>query len=407
MMYKGLADYIEKSLEKNTSIYDMFHSAKQKYGYPNNFKQFQEYIRGVKKRRKLSYKVNYNSENKIKKDVDLFLEVLSSTDSIPLTDICNKFDCSPKIIEEFIAYHRSKGVEIVSTNDIIGLANKIKRVDKVELLNDPLEEKEIIFGVASDLHFGSKHVQITALNKFCNICKEKGVKYIFSPGDITAGHNVYPGQQMDLYAIGAEAQQNSVILNLPKGFEWKMLGGNHDYSFVKKNGHNPLRVIEYSRPDVHFCGFDTATISLLPGVDLMMWHPSGGVPYARSYRLQKAIEQISFKELSQIASSQKSNPSIRFVLCGHLHIQLQAMFGSILGVLCGAFEGETGYLTRKGLVPNIGGYIIEASLGRNGLLKSFNTKFYVFEEIKDDWIHYNHDIKEQNNDLTSPIFGSW
>ena len=32
----------------------------------------------------------------------------------------------------------------------------------------------------------------------------------------------------------------------------------------------------------------------------------------------------------------------------------------------------------------------EASLGSNGLLKCFEAKFHMFEEISNDWKNYNH-----------------
>ena len=81
---------------------------------------------------------------------------------------------------------------------------------------------------------------------------------------------------------------------------------------------------------------------------------------------------------------------------------MQAMFGSIWGAQCGTFEGQTNYLKRKGLVPSIGGWIVKASLGHNGLLKNFESKFYIFDEIEDDWKNYKHTIPLEQ--ITKPIF---
>lgn len=80
---------------------------------------------------------------------------------------------------------------------------------------------------------------------------------------------------------------------------------------------------------------------------------------------------------------------------------MQALFGPIWGAQCGTFEGQTNYLKRKGLVPSIGGYIVKASLGKNGLLKSFEAKFYIFDEIEDDWKNYKHTSPEKK--ITKPI----
>jgi UDP-2,3-diacylglucosamine pyrophosphatase LpxH len=331
-----------------------------------------------------------------------FLEIVKKQKISSVIDLSNKLNCTPKRILDYVEYYRCNGYEIsTNENDEYVIFSK-DAVSNGIGLQQPLEDNEIIFAVISDPHFGSKACQITALNQFSEICRKKSVKYIFMPGDITAGLGVYSGQQFDLYALTVDQQQDSVILNLPTGFEWYALGGNHDYSFIKTNGHNPLLAIQTIRNDFHYIGFDQADVPILKGVDLKMWHPSGGVPYAVSYRLQKGIEQIAFDELTQIVRGVKESPTVRFVLAGHLHIQMQALFGSIFGMQCGSFEGQTNYLKRKGLIPAIGGWIVRAELDRHGLLKNFTAKFYVFPELKDDWKNYNHNIPEHQ--ITTPIF---
>ena len=274
--------------------------------------------------------------------------------------------------------------------------------------SNPLEDDDrICFGVVSDPHFGSKACQITALNYFAEEMKARGVKHVLCPGDIFTGIRVYPGHEFDRYALTVDEQEDSCIANLPKGFEWWMLGGNHDYSFISKcSGHNALLYLQSERDDVHYIGFDKAVVPLLPNVDCMLWHPSGGVPYSVSYRLQKGVEQLAFDELTSIVDGAKNNASVRFILAGHLHIQMQAMFGPIFGAQCGTFEGTTNYLKRKGLVPAIGGWIIEARLSKQtGMLKDFDAKFYLYPEIEDDWRNYKHSIDRKIK--INPLFESF
>jgi len=337
------------------------------------------------------------------RDEILFIELLQKQKSISLIELCNTLDCAPFRIKQLIDFYRSKGLEVHESDGMVFLSTHIiPNVEKVETIS---EDKEIAFGVASDLHFGSKSVQITALHEFCNLCEKQGVKHIFSPGDAFSGTKVYPGHEYGVYALSAEEQEASLIVNLPTGFEWYILGGNHDYSFIKRGGgHNPILAVANQRPDIHYVGFDEADVPILPGVDLKMWHPSGGVPYSISYRLQKGIEQIAYTELNSIVREVKKQPTVRFVMAGHLHIQMQALFGSIFGAQCGCFEGQTDYLKRKGLFPHIGGYIIKASLGKNGLLKNFEAKFYIFDEIQDDYKNFNHEYKMP--EVLTPVFVS-
>lgn len=396
--YPGLLEYVKTNLIRGKSIDSLYDEAVSKFGYENDYPAFYRYVHKVKRTHLSDKSIPLKRERNKSQE---FIEYLKKHKVVDGNTACKMLECEPKKVFEFINHFRSQGYEIICNDSDIILSSHI--TSDGENVRKPLERKRIKFGVASDLHFGSKHAQISHLLEFCEICRKKGVEIIFVPGDICAGYRVYKGQEFEVYAVSAEEQEESIIMNLPKGFEWYVLGGNHDYSFVKSNGHNPLLTIESIRDDFHYLGFDEADVPILPGVDLRMWHPSGGVPYALSYRIQKKIEQIAFEELSKAARSTNSKPSIRFLLCGHLHVQMQAMFGSIFGAQCGAFEGQTSYLKRKGLYPHMGGYIIDADLAQDGLLRSFQAKFYIFpEEVDEDWKNYDHKLNREK--LTKPLF---
>jgi pantothenate synthetase len=146
---------------------------------------------------------------------DKLIDLLRKEDIIHPYDACHTIDCYPRQLEEVVDELRKEGYEIIFQHDKLFISRKIAAdVSRLDTLSD---EKEIVFGVTSDLHFGSKAVQITALNKFCEECRKQDVKYIFAPGDITAGYRVYPGQEIDVYAFTSEDQEKSAIANLPKG----------------------------------------------------------------------------------------------------------------------------------------------------------------------------------------------
>lgn len=380
-----IQDGINRKLQTR-EIFDLAVNA----GYNGSYRSFKNFIASIRA------ELSHQKPNQ----TDVLVRVLKQRESIRVKDLCSALSCKPSSLDSIIISCRKKGFEVTRDGDLVFLSKStVQATNSIK----QLAYKEIIFGVAGDLHFGSKAVQITALNEFCEICNKKGVKHILSPGDITAGYGVYPGQLYDLYAISPEEQSSSLLANLPNGFDWYLMGGNHDHSFISKGGLNIFNIIKRRRSDLHYLGFDDVDIPILNNTDLKMIHPSGGVPYAISYRLQKSAEQISYSELSKIAYGAKDRPSIRFILSGHLHIQMQAMFGSIFGAQTGCFEGQTNYLKRKGLFPAIGGYIIKASLGTNGLLRNFEAKFYIFNEIEDDWKHYNH-IFNGDDQKIEPLF---
>lgn len=386
-LYPGLIQFVKNEILKDTDTEDIYKIAISNFSYDKDLSTFRKYISAVKKR-------HINGFVKEDREITLdekFMEILEKKKIVTIDEMIRYLGCMFSDINYLVSFYRDQGYEItIDENNIIFSTDVTSCGTKIK---EPLESTEIIFGVASDLHIGSKAVQLTALNEFCKICKKKGVKYIFVPGDVFAGYRVYEGQEFEVYALSAEEQEESAIINLPTGFEWYMMGGNHDHSFIKKGGgHNPLLALASKRPDVHYLGFDDVEVPILNGVDLKMWHPSGGIPYALSYRMQKAVEQVAYSELAKIWWNKKSSPSIRFLLTGHLHVQIQAMFGSIFGAQCGTFEAQNSYLKRHGLYPTVGGYIIKADLRkRDGMILNHEAKYYLFPNvIEDDWKNYKH-----------------
>jgi UDP-2,3-diacylglucosamine pyrophosphatase LpxH len=400
LLYPGLLEYVKKSIEENISINTMYDFATIKFGYEKDLSTFRRYVYTIKRR--YSDLSEINGKNQIAKD-ESFISILGRKKIISRDEMCDLLECSFDEVCDLIGFYRNQGYEIlIDEKNIILSTHTASQGMK---FGGPLESTEIIFGVASDLHIGSKQFQLTALNEFCEICRRKGVKYIFVPGDIFAGYKVFAGQEYEVYALSAEEQEESAIINLPTGFEWYMMGGNHDYSFIKKGGgHNPLLALENKREDVHYLGFDDVDVPILEGIDVKMWHPSGGVPYALSYRLQKAAEQIAYSELMKLTWNKKQSPSIRFLLAGHIHIQVQTMLGPIFAAQCGTFEAQNSYLKVKGLNPTVGGYIIRAELRKkDGMILNHEAKYYVFPDvIEDDWKNYKHFIDEKEK--KKPIF---
>ena len=393
--YSYLEDFILQEVKNGTRTRVIYGLCRDK-GYEGTDRQFYKFLYNVKKKNSLETIESGNGE----RDRDVFLEILTKRKIVDLSELCNIFNCTPlEINRKYINHFRDLGYEMSTDNHRVFLSQ--------DHIFDPepvkrLALKEIKFGIASDLHFASKAVQITALNLYCETCKQLGIKHIFVPGDVVAGIKVYPGQVYDLYAHSAEEQAESVLANLPAGFTWYIMGGNHDYSFMKRGGHNIINAIAAQRDDIVACGFDAADIEIMENVHLRMWHPKGGVPYSLSYRVQKGIEQIAMEELMNVSEGAKARPTIKFVAAGHLHTQFQGTFGDILGFQSGTFEGRTDFLKRLGLVPAIGGWTFDAWLD-NDFMVNYTASFCRFRDIPDDYKNYKHTFCTENK-CTGPIF---
>lgn len=309
--------------------------------------------------------------------------------SIPARDAAWDLDCSPYELRLMIADARSRGIEIAEIDGVLHYG--VVEDSPIETLGTD----QIVFGVMSDLHFGAKACQITAISRFVDDCMHEGVTHILIPGDIVDGTGIFKGQDLEQYAATADGQESSVIRNLPvkKGLRYIALGGNHDESWMKNGkGHNPLRAIETQREDFTFVGFNRKKIPLLPGVDCVLWHGCGGSSYAKTYKIQKHVSNIAYDELRR--AQEGIEPTVRFLLAGHWHVYAEILDGGIEAMLCGAFAGTNGLTAMLGVDPVIRGLIVWANLDKRGKLRRIRVDKMDYPEIADDWKNYSHEPVE-------------
>lgn len=328
-----------------------------------------------------------------------------------LRELSRQFDRSEDTIQRILEQLETQHFNIIQRGEETVLDTKsVKHAQGNDFPRTLADEMGMRFkiGIVSDSHAASTAQQITNLNKFIGIAYEAGVRHVLHSGDVVAGEKVYRGQIHDLFAHGADAQLSVVCDTLPvrDGLVWYMIGGNHDYSFVKGAGYNIVAALADRRDDVVYLGYDMADVPLTDRVDARLWHPSGGVPYALSYRLQKGLEQIGFDELLKAIHTQE-NPKMRIVSSGHLHVRMTMGRGPITGFQAGCFEGQTNYLKRKALFPDIGGYIVEIWVTDGGLIQRIRHEWIAFLEIEDDYLNYPELLALGHGDETpdvEPVF---
>lgn len=315
-------------------------------------------------------------------------------ENMTLGELSRRFDRSEPTIKAMVDELAAEGFPIVATETTVRLDTQVApTVDTTRLALTPLAEMTghyCPFGVATDLHAGSTAQQITNTRAFVQCCHDAGIRHIFVPGDLVAGHNVYRGQLNDLWAVGADQQLIVLDMTLPhlEDLVYYVIGGNHDFSYVKLGGADVVRVFATSRDDVIYLGYDVADVPLTDRASVRMWHMTGGRAYALSYKLQRGIEQYSFDELMKLIYGLKENPSLRFVLAGHLHIAFWSIFGPITGMQCGSFEGANSLTRRKGWHVVVGGFIVEAWLTDDGLVQRECVEWVPGLEITNDHLGY-------------------
>ena len=241
------------------------------------------------------------------------------------------------------------------------------RKTKPRILKTHITNRKLKVAIIGDTHLCSWYEAINELHTFYAICKKEGVKHVVHAGDILDGGMSHAGWENEIHTFGADRQVKYLVKNYPKvnGIKTYFITGSHDHSFWKRGGHNVGQAIDKQRPDLTFLGMSAGDIRL-GSVKIKLVHPSGGMPYALSYRGQKISEHIA----------PGTKPHILAV--GHLHTAYYFHYRNMHVIGVGAFQKQTPYLVEKSLMPDVGGWICSIHLDKNGGVVAFTPSWITF-----------------------------
>jgi predicted phosphodiesterase len=245
--------------------------------------------------------------------------------------------------------------------------NKVFTVDTDRFHGDVVK-----FGVVSDTHLGSKYQQLTFLNQAYDYFAEEGITDVLHAGDLCAGNGrIYRGQIYEMFVHGADEMLDYATKHYPKrdGITTHVIAGNHDLSFLSSDGTDILKALANRRPDMNYLGHYSATVQF-GSLKVGLHHGEGGCSYARSYKLQKLVEQLA----------PENKPHAFFL--GHYHVAAGLeMYRNVFCRMMPCFEAQTPYLVRKGLYPELGFYVVKALMNpvdREDGVTNFRADFYPF-----------------------------
>jgi len=368
-----------ETLGKHTNVMEAIKAHNKKWKVKRTYQSLENKLR----RESLGTMQNYLKVDLSDKDVelDLIKQLVAKTKgkSKTLTELCDELDLSPKKLKDLFAIAKQRGFNIKSlAEDRIILDTAVQRYGVIHHLEIKPVHKVIRVSGCADIHKGSKVARHDEFNDFVNFAyNEYGVKDNFIAGDITAGINMYRGQNNELVAWSGEEQAEIAMETIPehKGLTHHMIGGNHDESFMKASGLDVLKVISNNRDDIIHYGYHQALINVNK-IMFEIFHPDKAGSYAISYHLQKGIESIPGG----------MKPDVQF--SGHTH---QAMFlpgyRNVHAFYAGCFEDQTLYLKRKHILPIIGGWILELGLTKDNQIKT----------VQPLWVHYFHGTRYVSN----------
>lgn len=231
-------------------------------------------------------------------------------------------------------------------------------------------------GIVSDTHLGSRYQQLTFLRAAYDEFARQGITDVLHAGDLVAGSvHMHPGMVYQQFVHGADQQAEYVCEHYPQrdGITTHGIAGNHDSSHMKAGGVNVLRSISRDRPDIDYLGMSGAYMTI-NGVRIYIHHPSGGLSYARSYKLQRQIEQFS----------PENKPNV--LVCGHLHVtSVLESYRNVYAFIAGCFEAQTPYLVEKGVYPEVGFSTLEVNYDDHGAVRFRKEWVPLYIPISDDY----------------------
>lgn len=239
-------------------------------------------------------------------------------------------------------------------------------------------------GIISCTHLGSRAEQLTALNAYYDEIAERGISTVLHCGDLVDGDaHRRPDTLYGQHTHSATGQREYAIRAYPRrdGVTTHVNTGNHDEWWQSSSGYNIVAAIAERRPDIKYEGRWVADYVLDGGLRVRMRHGTGGMSYARSYKLQKAMEQCP--------RDQADSPHLLAI--GHYHqtCWLPRYQGASC-LLLGAFQGRTSYVksfAEKDELTN-SGFIVSYSLnGFSGdvMPESITAEVKFYRELKNDW----------------------
>lgn len=225
--------------------------------------------------------------------------------------------------------------------------NTSKSIEKI--INDRWHLK---FALLGDTHIGNKQHAKRELNDFYKRAWDAWVDAFIHCWDLVDwSWHVFKWQVYELENVWYDEQLKAVVNDYPYYGDIKtyVLGGNHDEDFLKQTWANIIKNIATLRDDIIDMGFYDARIKL-NGVDINAHHWWKSQAYAKSYHMQKLIENIDPRDQPDIFAS------------WHRHDSLYASYRNIHSFLVWSFLKQNLLAKRFNLGTTIWWRIVEVNL---------------------------------------------
>lgn len=320
------------------------------------------------------------------------IKKLAKNKFVSLMELSTALDRSELSVLNILETMQEKGINI-EWHDNQAHLSTLKGMLPKESVHDPIAvAANFKCAVISDWHCGSIYEQHTHLMQFIDTALETGYRHFMVPGDLTEGLKMRTGHEIGMYVHDVDSLEELIMrpmAYLPSDAHMYLIEGNHDHSVVKNCHTDVVWRAANQFDNVHFLGWDRADIPVTDKHSLRMWHPAGGGGVNPAIKIQKEYQAIAQEEMISELDAYADDSNVKVLLVAHLHIFSVLQHGMRFGAQVGCFQGQTDFLIRLGLVPSVGGCLLDFQIGDNGDIVRWNMEFMPRRPIKEDYKYFS------------------
>lgn len=307
-----------------------------------------------------------------------------------ITEISNELDRAESTVRKIVNKLKKAHYQIEVTDSDRALLSNERKPEISEIkVNKFYSKKRVKFGSLACTHIGSRYQQTSMMNAAYDIFEKEKVDFVCHSGDFVDGIDVYRGQEHETWSTSADDQVGYAIDHYPKkkGIKTYAVMGNHDESYIRKAGFDPVSSIAAERSDIEYLGQYAGTLKLNNlGINLMLMHGAGGMAYAKSYKTQKITEGIMGHIVNMARQNEESISSIAPIamLIGHWHTfcYVSHMGTDVISVPC--LQGQTPFLRRRGWQPDLEVLVVEMALNKHAAVQTTWKRFDLSSLMEKD-----------------------
>ena len=306
--------------------------------------------------------------------------ILGKGNTFTVHELADRLDIAPRRVEEVLAgldaltLIRREGEFVYTSTPRPGGFSAIPP--------EAHGDREILFGVCSDKHMGSKYERLDVLEATYDLFAAAGVTTVYDAGNWIDGEARF--NKTDLKVHGLTNQVRYWATHHPKreGMKTYFIAGDDHEGWYHQNAGieigkyaELLAQDELKRDDLVYLGYMEHDVIIPAKNDgasskIRVVHAGGGSSYAISYTTQKLVESLSGGDKPDI------------MLIGHYHKAEYLNYRNIHCIQSGTTQDQTPFMRKKRLSAHLGGWIVRARQADNGAITSCETTWLNFFDGK-------------------------